>query len=741
MIFKEWTIFLLSYALILNLKSTVFAEKNKLMYCLVDDTIPHEVQSVEVCPLLVDSIDHEIGCIVANDRVSCLRHLVANEVDFIIAEPEDLMILGLSQDYNNQILITHELSTMNSDPSSKKMVVIVRSNIKDIFHTEKKRFCSPGFEPGVLVRDYVKYFESRITSRKCDVDKSLLENRMASLSEYFESACISGPWTVDYQHDQKLKKTYANLCAQCGNSTSCSHKDPFFGKTGALRCLLSGKGDVTWATLDSVRHQLRDHKNEYSFLCPSRKTKSLTDRPCVWLTEPQRTIAVRMDAAEKLGRFIKNPRNMNDVWTLFVGMPKAIELPATPLDYLQRSFPEYYSLKDYAKCTPDRSIKWCVTSSLEAEKCKWLSFSAQSHGLEPLIKCVQETNRQNCMESVKTGTSDIFAVNSHEEVEAKKRGLKAIAHMMTAQEQEDITVALVRKFSNFTTLHDLKNRKACFPGYRKFEWNAFIYTMRKLTGDNDWFSKDKEMVSKFFNESCVANLHKMNGSEKDFPKNLYSLCPLQQKKRSNLPEERDVSREPRSPTMIVEKFEMPKREEIINEDQAMFNCLTHNNADVAFVNLSSLMNIYPELIGTIFRVICLNESITDSHHVDQCYSAKKSLGSLVVNENVTEARKDEIYYMLMDIDRIFGITYQLVSKLISLYGPFNRTSGVIFPEGTQYLDPKACGSPCKLNYNEITKDILTYFQSPSRADSITKEVYIATILVLFCILLISFKIL
>lgn len=54
--------------------------------------------------------------------------------------------------------------------------------------------------------------------------------------------------------------------------------------------------------------------------------------------------------------------------------------------------------------------------------------------------------------------------------------------------------------------------------------------MRKLTGDNDWFSKDKEMVSKFFNESCVANLHKMNGSEKDFPKNLYSLCPLQQSK-------------------------------------------------------------------------------------------------------------------------------------------------------------------------------------------------------------------
>lgn len=65
-------------------------------------------------------------------------------------------------------------------------------------------------------------------------------------------------------------------------------------------------------------------------------------------------------------------------------------------------------------------IKWCVTTNLEAEKCKWISFAAQSHGLEPLIKCVQETNRENCMESVKNGKSDIFAIEKSEGVEAKR---------------------------------------------------------------------------------------------------------------------------------------------------------------------------------------------------------------------------------------------------------------------------------------------------------------------------------
>lgn len=52
---------------------------------------------------------------------------------------------------------------------------------------------------------------------------------------------------------------------------------------------------------------------------------------------------------------------------------------------------------------------------------------------------------------------------------------------------------------------------------------------------------------------------------------------------------------------------------------------------------------------------------------------------LVIHENVTKARKDDIYYMLLDIDRIFGITYQIISKLITLYGPINGTNGVIFP--------------------------------------------------------------
>lgn len=53
-----------------------------------------------------------------------------------------------------------------------------------------------------------------------------------------------------------------------------------------------------------------------------------------------------------------------------------------------------------------------------------------------------------------------------------------------------------------------------------------------------------------------------------------------------------------------------------------------------------------------------------------------------------------------------------------------------FQEGTQFLDPIACHSPCKLNYNEISNDISTYFH---KTDASSKSP-VTAILVFFCVL-------
>lgn len=42
--------------------------------------------------------------------------------------------------------------------------------------------------------------------KECDSKKTLLENRIADLSQHFESACIAGPWSLDAAYDGVLSK-------------------------------------------------------------------------------------------------------------------------------------------------------------------------------------------------------------------------------------------------------------------------------------------------------------------------------------------------------------------------------------------------------------------------------------------------------------------------------------------------------------------------------------------------------
>ena len=65
-------------------------------------------------------------------------------------------------------------------------------------------------------------------------------------------------------------------------------------------------------------------------------------------------------------------------------------------------------------------IKWCVVTSLEAEKCDWISKAANSYGVEPLIKCIQESSQEDCIKSIINRKSDILAVQQYDYVKIKQ---------------------------------------------------------------------------------------------------------------------------------------------------------------------------------------------------------------------------------------------------------------------------------------------------------------------------------
>ena len=81
------------------------------------------------------------------NRISCLKSLLNDQADFMIAEPEDLMVIGMTKANNNKVLITHELRVWEKG----KIVSVLSSSCTFI---KKKR--TKTFENITFVNLYLK---------------------------------------------------------------------------------------------------------------------------------------------------------------------------------------------------------------------------------------------------------------------------------------------------------------------------------------------------------------------------------------------------------------------------------------------------------------------------------------------------------------------------------------------------------------------------------------------------------
>lgn len=59
----------------------------------------------------------------------------------------------------------------------------------------------------IIIHMFLQYFEKWIITKECDPEKTLLENRINGLSNFFEAACIAGPWSADAAFDTKLSRS------------------------------------------------------------------------------------------------------------------------------------------------------------------------------------------------------------------------------------------------------------------------------------------------------------------------------------------------------------------------------------------------------------------------------------------------------------------------------------------------------------------------------------------------------
>ncbi|XP_071866002.1 transferrin 3 isoform X1 [Bombus fervidus] len=676
---------------------SINAENLKL--CVVESI--HTTKRVrELCKQLVIS-GSQVECVIGNDRFNCLRRLTMAKADFTVMEPEDLVAASAYNEYN--ILVTNELRMLPDEKQRYEMVVIVSKDVRNIWDVKGKRFCHPGLDTtDDWTNAFSTYFDEWVILRKCDPDKTLLENRMDGLSNFFEAACIAGAWTADTTYDSKLKSKYRNLCAACDNPVGCYTNDAYYGREGALFCLTDNAGDIAWVRLnDTLLHfkTERISKENYKYLCPDGTTRPVKlDKPCVWITKPWPMVVARSEVAEKVEKMMSSLKMdkfssiLRQLLENYHPTPVSTDTLETPEDFLTR-FPRFMTANNRATCHPSRRVKWCVASNLEENKCRWLREASIVYGVEPAISCIQELSRAGCLKTLKTERADIFVAKPEELFDARKMGLKTIVQVVPKRNNDFVRIAaIVQQDSWIKSLRDLKGVKACFTGYRDVGWYAFVAALKNISGTKPYCS-DTEAVANFFTESSVVGLSDSDGQ---MPYNLHAL---------NI------------------------QANGVGKDLIAFDCMMSNVGDVAFVDLKNIEGKignpgYPTR-NNKYRTLCLNE--VDSDEI--CLLTWAPLGMVITHENITDVRREEIYSMLLEMDKLFGITFKGPTPAFSMYGIYDSNHSIIFPDETQHLQLEVHQIQRVASYPVIIDDLVKQVNCNGAAylnfhDSYMKVIYI-----------------
>lgn len=75
----------------------------------------------------------------------------------------------------------------------------------------------------------------------------------------------------------------------------------------------------------------------------------------------------------------------------------------------------------------------------------------------------------------------------------------------------------------------------------------------------------------------------------------------------------------------------------------------------------------------------------------------------MAHENITDLRREEIYSMLLEMDKIFGRKFNGQAPTFLLYGPYEDNQGVIFPVSWAWRNFISKKNLCSLNLENLTR--------------------------------------
>lgn len=615
-----------------------------------------------------------MSCVIARDRLDCITKLQHHEADFETVDPEDMFIA--LQKGNNDFSIFKEIRT-KEEPEAEfryEAVVVIHKDleINTIQGLRGLKSCHTGVARNVGYKiPITKLTKMGILGPLSDTKISPRENELKALSTFFSKSCLVGKWSPDNATNQRLKSTYNNLCQLCEFPDKCDYPDQNSGYEGALRCLTKGGGDVAFTKVIFVKKYFgmaygtqpakpsEYDPKDYVYLCPDASKKPITGPACSWAARPWQGYMASSDVNNKIKELREQISKLNNLgesthadWitSVLALNDKTLAVdnagPYSPQQYLEKA--KYVDVIERDVLAPRRTVRFCVTNSVEKAKCEDLTAAAYSRDIRPGFSCVQKANIEECMSAVKNKDADIISVDpGHAPNALKKFNLEPVVAEEYSDDHKQYAVAVVKKSSSYQSLSDLKEKKACLSQVGEAAgWVVPVY-----------------------------NLLKQNLIEK-------TNCPYTK--------------------ALAEYFSAGKK-----YSSNPFQCLVSGEGEVAFTDYDSVRRSVDEgehaegKKSSDYELLCGNGGRAALSEYKNCKLGHVPPRVLLASKELSTVERDDILFAVLAA----GDLYHKHPEYFDLYGTYQGHPDVLFSNSASGLETVTPGSDIFQEYNKLVDEL------------------------------------
>ncbi|XP_036188448.1 serotransferrin isoform X4 [Myotis myotis] len=365
------------------------------------------------------------------------------------------------------------------------------------------------------------------------------ESLQKAVANFFAASCVPG---ADATAFPKL----CQLCAGKGKDKCAhSHHEPYFGYSGAFKCLQDGAGDVGFVRHMTVSENLalQADVDQYELLCRDNTRKPVDQyEECHLASIPSHAVVARsvggkedliwelLNQAQEyfgkdtsadfqlFGSSYKKDLLFTDAAHGFLKVPPKMDA----MLYLgYEHIAAIRSLREGGKGS--QTVKWCAVGHHESAKCS--EWTIKSGGI---LECTTKKTTEDCIAAIVKGDADAMSLDGGFIYTAGKCGLvPVLAENYLSQDSKEqlgsrcenilmeghYAVAVVKKSDADLTWNSLRGKKSCHTAVgTSAGWNIPMGLIYNQTGSckfgknpEDWA---KDLKQKDFELLCLDGTRK-----------------------------------------------------------------------------------------------------------------------------------------------------------------------------------------------------------------------------------------